>query len=117
MKRPHTGPVIICSCSYVWRAATLCVSGERDWLCQRERGEIREAMVWKIKEMPLMEKYRMCRGRKAKKEPTVTPPLFCLLSFLSAREHGDVAAAFWPVYIKRATTKETDESDMDLICI
>lgn len=35
MKRPHTGPVIICSCSYVWRAATLCVSGERDWLCQR----------------------------------------------------------------------------------
>ena len=77
-------------------------------------GGIREAMVWKIKEMPLMEKYRMCRGRKAKKEPTVTPPLFCL-SFLSVRAHRDVAAAFR--LHQKSDDKRDTESDMDLICI
>ncbi len=95
----------------------LCVLVERLALSERkrERGGDPRGNGLENKRDASDGKVSEVSGEQGKKEPTVTPPLFCL-SFLSARAHRDVAAAFC-VYIKRATTKETEESDMDLICI
>ena len=63
-------------------------------------------MVWKIKEMALMEKYRMCRGRRNRLSRHEAFVLF-FLSALSA-PHRAVAA----VYIKRETTTERYGPDL-----
>ena len=75
-------------------------------------------MVWKIKEMSLMEMYRMCRGRKAKRNWLWRRRhsfVSLLGALLSARAHRDVAAAFR--LHQKSDDKADSESDMDLICI
>lgn len=76
----YIGPVIICLFSLERLALSL--------------GGIHEAMVWKIKGMSLMEKYRMCRGRKKWLWRCHTISFVLFFRCFIFKLNMDVAAAF-----------------------